>query len=194
MNILIELGKLFNQRDETIHLSVDLLDRLFLKRNSNRIDKQDTHPFLNLNLNIGVCFLIASKYDELDENIPQIKHLARYFQKMFPNSSNLFNYINFVECERYIMKELNWQLFFVLPIHFVKLLHANGVLFEDEQIVNFQIVLEEIEKNIDQKLWHSLKYMHLLRKKKPSVIGAGIIYCIKEDALLASVKENIIES
>lgn len=79
------------------------------------------------------CFLIASKYDELDENIPMIKDLIRYFSRYLPNSVALPTHREVIESERQIMKFFNWNLMIVTPTTILKLLLANGVLFDSEE-------------------------------------------------------------
>lgn len=41
-----------------------------------------------------------------------------------------------VETERMLMNFFNWDLGFVLPIHYVEMFLANGILFECEDIAN----------------------------------------------------------
>ena len=42
------------------------------------------------------------------------------------------NFEQIVECERKLMIFFKWNLKFVLPIHFLRILLANGVLFTNE--------------------------------------------------------------
>jgi hypothetical protein len=56
------------------------MDRLFLSKESQIVEPTDK----NLTLYQFSCILLSSKSDELDENIPQIKDLGRYYTKILP--------------------------------------------------------------------------------------------------------------
>jgi hypothetical protein len=77
--------------------------------------------------------LIASKYDELDENIPMIKDLLRYMSRHMASNIQIPSHREVVESERSIMKLFNWNLMILIPTTFVKLMLANGVLFDSEE-------------------------------------------------------------
>lgn len=80
------------------------------------------------------CFLIASKYDEIDDQLVFINDVQKYYNRMgiiqTPSWSDI------VETERMLMNFFNWDLGFVLPIHYVEMFLANGILFECEDIAN----------------------------------------------------------
>lgn len=78
------------------------------------------------------CFLIASKFEELDENITLIKDLIRYFTRILPNAVAAPTFIDVVECERELMVFYNWDLNVTTPTILTKLLIANGVVFDNE--------------------------------------------------------------
>lgn len=83
--------------------------------------------------------LIASKQEELDENIPQIKDLIRYYARILPGSTQLPTFSQVVECERLIMKHLNWHLSFVTPSIVVRLMLASGVVYSGESLPKEQL-------------------------------------------------------
>jgi len=61
------MGKQFNQRLKTIHIAVELLDRFFLDRKSQQMREiQQMSPKI-VTIILTTCFLIASKYDEIDD-------------------------------------------------------------------------------------------------------------------------------
>jgi len=80
-------------------------------------------------------FLIASKYDELDENIPMIKDLIRYYSRFMPVNVPTPTFTQIVECERQVMKHLNWELGYITPTMIIKLYLANGVVFDSEPFI-----------------------------------------------------------
>ena len=47
-------------------------------------------------------------------------------------TDSVASYTEIVECERKIMKHFDWNLMFLLPVHFVNSLLTNGVIFEHE--------------------------------------------------------------
>ena len=58
------------------------------------------------------------------------------------------SYTDIVETERMLMHFFDWDLGFVLPIHFVEMFLANGVLFESEHnhnIVKDRATAERIQ-------------------------------------------------
>jgi hypothetical protein len=75
--------------------------------------------------------LIASKYDEIDDRLVFVSDVQGYykttrFAKVMPMWSEV------VETERHIMSFLDWNIGFPLPIHFVDMFLAQGVLYENE--------------------------------------------------------------
>lgn len=86
----------------------------------------------DLTLHTLTAFLMASKYDELDDNIPLIKELQRFFGRIIPPNQPLPTFQEVVECERTMIKFFGWDLMIVLPIHVLMSLFANGIVFENE--------------------------------------------------------------
>lgn len=61
------MGKKFNQRIKTLHIGIELMDRFFLdKRSQSNQDIQSMTARI-LSIYLTTCFLIASKYDEIDD-------------------------------------------------------------------------------------------------------------------------------
>jgi hypothetical protein len=93
----------------------------------------------HLSLFTTTCYLIAAKYDELDENIPLASDLQRYYTiKVLPPQIPAPAPEEVIECERYLMQKVfHWDLMSIsdsLPTHIVGLLLANGVVFDNEDI------------------------------------------------------------
>jgi hypothetical protein len=91
-----------------------------------------------LALYTATCMLMAAKYDELDENIPLISDLQRYYTiKVLPSQIEAPTPEEVVECERVLMQRVfTWDLMSVadsLPTHFINYMLANGVLFDNEE-------------------------------------------------------------
>ena len=108
---IFDIGNRYVQREETVHLAVELVDKLFLSASDRAVEfmspifvpsseildllcrtpprpgtrlSQEEETLLereerfemsrirHLALYTATCFIIAAKYDELDENIPLI--------------------------------------------------------------------------------------------------------------------------
>jgi hypothetical protein len=65
----MEMGERFKQRDKTLHIAIELLDRFFLDRRSQ--SEKDIQPMSArvLTIYLTTCFLVASKYDEIDDRL-----------------------------------------------------------------------------------------------------------------------------
>ena len=64
---LAELSKKFKQRTKTRHLATELLDRFFLDKANQSESLASSMTPLNWSMYLVTCFLIASKYDEIDD-------------------------------------------------------------------------------------------------------------------------------
>lgn len=83
------------------------------------------------------CLLIASKYDEIDDNITAISDLRDYVYRQVchqgrRDTSLVPSFNSIVDCERKMLHYFAWDLKFVLPLHFLRAFLANGVLFSNE--------------------------------------------------------------
>lgn len=84
---------------------------------------------------LTTCFLVASKYDEIDDRLVFINDVQSYYKKQTGTLKSMGgspSYDEIVECERRLLKFFEWDLGFVMPIHFIEMFLANGVLFESE--------------------------------------------------------------
>ena len=83
------------------------------------------------------ALLIASKFDEVDDNITAICDLRDYVRKQVTQqqrkeSSLIPSFTQIVECERKLLVFFNWNIKFVLPLHILRAYLANGVIFSNE--------------------------------------------------------------
>lgn len=124
------MGKKFNQRLKTMHVAIEIMDRFFLDKKSQSLADIKEMESRIVNVVLVTCFLIASKYDEIDDQLVFINDVQKYhFKHAIPNSPT---WTEVVETERMLMNFFGWDLGFVLPVHFVEMFIANGVLFENE--------------------------------------------------------------
>lgn len=76
------MGQKFNQRTKTLHIAIELMDRFFLdKRSQTNHDIQSMTARI-LSIFLTTCFLIASKYDEIDDQLVFINDVQRYYSRL----------------------------------------------------------------------------------------------------------------
>ena len=79
-----KMGVKFVQDRETIHLAIELIDRYYLCMSQclglAKFRRNFMHPKLAIE-NQVTCLLIASKYNEMDNNIVRIEHLRKYISR-----------------------------------------------------------------------------------------------------------------
>ena len=85
--------------------------------------------------------LVASKYDEIDDNITTIHDLIGYQREWLSLNGHrremsmlVPDFDQIVACEKRLLNFFEWDLKFLLPIHFLRLYLANGVLFSKEMV------------------------------------------------------------
>lgn len=146
------MGKKFNQRIKTLHIGIELMDRFFLDKRSQSIPEIQSMTSRILSVYLTTCFLIASKYDEIDDALVFINDVQRYYDRLggeFSQKNMKPSYNDIVETERKLMHFFDWDLGFVLPYHFIEMFLANGVLFETEynpSIVKTKATAQRITK------------------------------------------------
>lgn len=136
------MGIRFGQARETIHIAVELIDSYYLARcqalDETVFKREYMDPKVVI-LHQVTALLIASKYDEIDDNITAIKDLRHYItsqlhlqNKRREIASYVPTFDDVVECERAMLHHFDWQFNFLLPLHFVRLFMANGIIYRGE--------------------------------------------------------------
>ena len=115
---IFEIGEKLKQRSLTIHLAVAYLDILMHQPSFDQT-QQDVQAL--------TCLLLASKFDELDDNIP----LIREFQRIAKTKD--FTYEDVTKCEVHLLRLLCWDLFKLTPLHFVQNVLGQGVVFSNDK-------------------------------------------------------------
>lgn len=180
MATIFDLSKRYNQRDEVVHLAVDLMDRFFLQKDSKFEFSQR-----NLALYCLTFYLIASKHDEIDDNIPLIKDLTRYFIRSLPTSVATPTFNEVVECERELMHFFKWDLMIVTPTLVLNQFLANGIVFDNEDIDKFMLLetVRHITDSLLSKLVVLVKELNIFRDKRPSLLAAALVYLARKEEL-----------
>lgn len=140
------LGMKFQQRAKTIHIAVELIDRYFLNPNC----PTELNP-RTISIFLTTCFLIASKLDEIDDKLVFISDAQKYLKttkylKVMPSWTEV------VETERHLMYFFDWNISFPLPIHFLEMFLAQGILFKSDGA-------ENVSENLSLKCYKALNEM-----------------------------------
>ena len=152
---IMTMGKKFKQRVKTLHIAIELCDRFFLDKRAQGMPQVQGMTARKVNIVVTTCFLIASKYDEIDDQLVFINDTQKYYQRS--GNPSVPTWTDIVETERMLMNFFGWDLGFVLPIHYVEMFLANGVLFESEPIN--QPKTKETAKKISNKCYEVLDEM-----------------------------------
>jgi len=76
------MGSKFTQRTKTTHIGIELLDRYFLDKNSQNDKEISSMSPRAITIILTTCFLIASKYDEIDDHLVFINDVQRYYSRL----------------------------------------------------------------------------------------------------------------
>ena len=88
---VFKIGERFQQRKETIHIAVELIDQYYLVKSQKLTANEFKYQFLDpkkMILHQATSIMIASKYDEIDDNITSIPDLINYFREWVAMSGN----------------------------------------------------------------------------------------------------------
>lgn len=143
------LAARFKQRQRTRHIAVDFLDHYFLNlRAQNHAVYQQIKDPRTLNLILTTCFILASKFDEIDDQLVFIKDIQSYYRSIDLDSRIYKNddeeqsirrgrrlsaipmYNEIVECERHLLEFFEWNLSFSLcsALPFLEVYLSHGTL------------------------------------------------------------------
>ena len=78
------MGVKFRQARETIHTAIEMIDQYYLSLSQEMTSKAFKVKFMHpaaVILHQVTALLIASKFDEIDDNITAIRDLREYVQK-----------------------------------------------------------------------------------------------------------------
>ena len=156
LELICEVGDCLKQSRMTVHLAAEYMDRyLWLRLCSDGITKANSDvEFANrifeghsLDALTISCLLLASKFNEIDDNIPLIEefckghgivrdsldsgnlagHATNRRPQLQGGLSRTYPSADEVEsCEKYLLGMLEWDLNSVTPLHFVQSYLAQG--------------------------------------------------------------------
>lgn len=106
------------------------------------------------------------------------------------------SYTDIVETERMLMKFFEWDLGFVLPIHFVEIFLANGVLFESEHnksINKSKQTAQSLSKKCYEVLDEMIRQYSCFKNQgfSGNQVASTIVYTARQEVLNLSRSRHI---
>lgn len=130
---IFNCGDKLKQRSLTLQLAIVYLDKLFLLGKQATI-REDKYLW-------GLtALLLASKYDEIDWNIPYIKD----FRKV--SSEARYSWDEVTQWESTIAEYLKWDLMIISPLNYTYALLTFGVIFSNDEFKYRKSLLKTIEQ------------------------------------------------
>ena len=130
---IFNLGDKLKQRSLTLQLAIVYIDKLFQQGKLEDIGKQKYLWSLT-------ALLLASKYDEIDENIPFIRNFKK------ASSKANFSYSEVIKCQDIFVKTLKWNLMIVSPLNYTYALLTFGVVFSNDKFKYKQSQIDYLQK------------------------------------------------
>lgn len=125
-----ELAKKFKQRPESLFAAVDYMDSFVCS--SKQEDEKITSPKQQA-LVIITSLLMGSKVEELDDYIPYIKHLLKYYGLHLEKQEHVPKWEEIIEFERTMCGAFEWNLLRVNTYTFLQCYLMNGICFDSEK-------------------------------------------------------------
>ena len=112
-----------------MHLAVSYLDRVLDKGYAKAREE----------VTAATCFLLASKFNEVDENIPLISDLIKTHASLsiYELSSEAL-----LQTEIELVSLLEWDLDVIIPLHFINNLVQQGIVFSNDLVKRDSLLLE----------------------------------------------------
>ena len=136
-----------NYKESTCYLAISYLDAIF----SLYVIKE-----AQLKLMGFVSVYVAAKMEEEDAKIPLIDEAVKLFKDEFTK-------IDFINCEMFLFKVLNYNLQIKTPFSFLSLFFSKGILFSDD-FENANINESEIEYTVKKVEQLSMLFLDLSLK------------------------------
>ena len=168
LELVYVVGECLKQSTLTIHLAVNYLDRFLSAKNklypeiqANRI-KIAVFRDHSLDAVSMTCLLLASKFDEIDDNIPLISEFTRAhsivrdrLEAEFAGKKSKFRsdltFRDISKCELTLLNILKWSLNTLTPLHFVQNYVYQGIVFSNDTLAQSEITTSP-DRNGQQKI------------------------------------------
>ena len=152
LELICEVGDCLKQSQLTIHLAVNYLDRFLTAKNKIHQDVTDKKSLKlalfkkhSLDAVAMSCLLLASKFDELDDNIPLISEFTRAHAMIRDSlrsekvassgkGKTTLKYDDISKCELNLLNILKWSLNTLTPLHFVQNFVYQGIVYSNDTL------------------------------------------------------------
>jgi hypothetical protein len=167
----------------TLHTAIVYLDRVLslyeTRKRNELLNNEEPTKVGRYSLELAAigCIFIASKYDELDNNIPFLKDFIKAAKYMF-------KYGEIIKEEMRLVALFDWKLMVLSPLHFVYSLLSMGVIFSDDQYKNEEKEVVEMDEATLKKVRKGTEYfsdlsakLYDMQKYPPSMVAAACVLC-----------------
>ena len=110
---------------------------------------------------VVTSLLMGSKVEELDDYIPYIKHLLKYYSLHLENSVNVPSWEEIIEFEREMCFAFNWNLLRINTNTFLQTFLMNGICFDFEKESSKSQRVSELYEKTQKEAERSLKKLEL---------------------------------
>lgn len=87
---------------------------------------------MDIDVLVAACLLIASKFDEIDYNLPSFDYLQN--SKRLNHFWSRISWNEYVQFEKFLIQSLEWNLNQLTPYHFLQALLSQGVVLSHERV------------------------------------------------------------
>ncbi|CDW87491.1 cyclin-j-like protein [Stylonychia lemnae] len=179
---LLAFGRRLHQSDTTVQLAIKLMDRVFSVCPDIAAQSYD--------LIANGCLMLAAKFEELDQNIPML------FDLQIANKFKItYHQLKGVEAELLVL--LDFDFMALTPIHFLKHLHATGLLISsDQKLTGIEITektLFKVKEYAFQFCEAACEHYELIMKFQPSMVAAVCLYMARKCCQLESTWNSSME-
>lgn len=117
-------------KKQTVHLAVSYVDKLLSSKQSMEVCMNGRN--FPENVLSAAFLLVATKFDEADDKIPLCRDILRCKPELTEGVETQHVY----ECEVQIVQWLDFDLNFLVPLHFCKNFLMQGVVFTTDKVLD----------------------------------------------------------
>ena len=175
---MVDVCEYFTLHQTTTHAAISYLDRLQPHEKFSRFEWQM----------IAIsCILIASKYNECEDHVPDLRTLEEITQQAISNETVL-------QYELWALKRMGWKLNARAPICFLCSFMVKGLIFESDVLLGSnntaicmreagQGVMREVERELERIVHRFAGHCILDAKFKSFVasdVACAIVFCARQ--------------
>eukprot|EP00602_Paraphysomonas_sp_CaronLab_P013578 CAMPEP_0185040332 /NCGR_PEP_ID=MMETSP1103-20130426/38263_1 /TAXON_ID=36769 /ORGANISM="Paraphysomonas bandaiensis, Strain Caron Lab Isolate" /LENGTH=333 /DNA_ID=CAMNT_0027579589 /DNA_START=87 /DNA_END=1088 /DNA_ORIENTATION=+ len=171
---MFDLGEYFDLHPTTIHAAISYMDRI------QPNEKFSTFQWQTVAI---CCITIASKYNEMEEDLPDLKSFSAIIEHDIPYNVAL-------EYELWILKQMGWKLNARTPLAFLCCFSSLGVVSETDDEEHIPCGRSALDTLLQKQLslLSTLAILDTRFKRFPaSLIAAAIIYISRKTLGLQNI-------